>query len=563
MIQKPIMKDKSIITHVCVYLNRALVTRQLELKDIDGDCICYFTDLPDKMIRDSVRVSGTGQLVLIDNNLSDIELEETSSEELNNLLQEIAAIDDEVVALELEMEKHVSIISFLDNLAFGEDFPAPPDLDYEKATSADFQKLFDFYSQESSSTKKEILSLEIKKREINRKRDKLLHDANRLQESSGRNMIQCSVNFRMKSRGDASIALSYVIEDASWSPLYDGRLLYREREFELISYADIEQTTGEDWNQVGLELSTANPVIGAHLPEPEPWYIKFFVPPPRPKMVQEQFLKKKGKREKMDTPSEEEMEDDFDLEMEGDIAVAIPAAAPQVQASVSEPEMAKAAAEVSEDMFSASTVKTAGLSAIFEIAASNDIPTDGTTKKIFVSLDRFPVRYEYIIMPTIEEAAYLKIIMKNSREYPLLEGPVKVYRDFDYVGDSGIEDIVPGEELELYMGVDDGIKVKREQVNRISGKKGLTGKEIGIEYTYRITIESYKDEKETVKLFEQVPLSRNKEIEVRIHEQGGFDDPDEKGILKKEFEIKPKEKKEIVYTYSVRYPADRSVSGIV
>jgi len=103
---------------------------------------------------------------------------------------------------------------------------------------------------------------------------------------------------------------------------------------------------------------------------------------------------------------------------------------------------------------------------------------------------------------------------------------------------------------------------KGDALLRIEGKKGITGKDTAIEYSYRLTIESYKDREETIKIFEQIPVSSNKEIAVRMIDQNNFQKPDEKGILKMKFSIKPKEKKEFTYSYSVRFPVEEMVQGL-
>ncbi len=545
------IENKNIITRVCVYSDRAMVTREVELKNLSGEQNYSFSGLTPSLLRDSIRVKGAGEMALLDNNLRDIELRDTNIEELNKIENEIYRIERETEFISRDIEKLDILISYLNGLNFNEGIADTKDLNFDKATSADYQEFLEYYGKESKSTRNDRMALEVKRRELVRKSDSLYYYADRLRDASGRTSVECCVSFRMRSSGDAFIRLSYVVPNASWSPLYDGRLIYKERQFELVSYAEIAQMTGEDWNDVRLDLSTASPGKGAHLPEPEPWYINFYEPPPpplqAPAMTRSRASKKAMKEEEC---PEDEYEDDMEMMKE---AAAMPEA---------EMDMRSETAEVTEETFASSEVKTTGLNVTFTCGASQDIPTDGTAKKVFISMDRFPVEYEYIIMPAIQEAAYLRIIMENTRDYPLLSGPVKVFRDFDYTGDSQIKTIVPGEKLKLYMGTDDGIRVKRVLLNQLKGKKGLTGKDVSTEFTYKITIESFKEEKETVKLFEQVPVSMNKEIEVKINKGSDFQEPDEKGVIKKVFDIEPGEKRELIYSFSVRHPADEEVAGL-
>lgn len=548
--------EKNNIKHVTVYSDRALVAREVKLTGLDGENIYNFENLTYHLIKNSLRVKGAGDLVLLDNNLVEVVLKDSSNENIRKLKAEIEQVMGQIKSLDRELEKYTFIKSYIDDLFIEENPDNRQGKDYEIATSVDFQKLYDFYTNETGDINEKILSLEIEKRELNKKLEKLVFDAEHLKGLSETKILNCNISYRMKSKGDAILAIFYVVTNASWLPVYDGRLLYEKREFELITYTEIHQKTGEDWDDVTLELSTASPATGAYLPEPEPWYIDFFVPPPPPAQVfakSAMKMKKKGKKDRLEDSIEPAPEVELDFAID-DLD----------EAEYEEVEIAeeKEVDLFSEDTFTPSDIKTEGLNVTFTCSSKHDIPTDGTMKKVFVSIDRFPVEYEYIVKPALEEAAYLKIIMDNNREYPVLSGVVKVFRDFDYTGDSQIKTIAPGQKLELFMGIDDRIKVKRELVNRFTRKKGLGNRDLSVEYTYKLTIESFKDKKEQIKVFEQIPVSRNKEIEVKIIEQSNFNDPDERGILKMEFEINPLEKKEFLYSYSVRYPHESNVIGL-
>ncbi|MCP4724541.1 MAG: mucoidy inhibitor MuiA family protein, partial [bacterium] len=386
-------ESKDIITRVCVYSDRAMITREVELKEADGEKVYSFMDLTPHLLRDSIRVKGAGEMVLLDNNLRDIVLRDTNIEELNEIEKERRRIQREIKIQSREIEKLNSLLAYLSNLTFSDAAVENDDLNFEKASSEDYQRFLDFYGEGSNSTRKEILSLEVKKRERQRKDDYLAYYAERLMQVSNKTSLECRVSFRMKSAGNAVIQLSYVVPNASWSPLYDGRLLYKERQFELVSYAEITQMTGEDWNDIRLDLSTASPVTGAHLPEPEPWYINFYEPPPPPprasSMMKSRISKKAVKEEAY--PEEE----DYEVDEMMDEAAVMPEASMDMEREVS---------EVTEETFTASKVKSTGLNVTFTSGASQKIPTDGTAKKVFISMERFPVEYEYIIMPAVQEA---------------------------------------------------------------------------------------------------------------------------------------------------------------
>jgi uncharacterized protein (TIGR02231 family) len=540
------------IIKVCVYPDRALITKETTLQGNAGENTADFTGITPRMESDSLRVKGRGDLVISDSSLSQDFLTETNLEELNLLEEKIEELNFKLEAVKNRKERIESLRSFLNNMDLSDDLQEKDTGSIGIVDTEGIQKFLDQHAEIINDITQKTGSANIEIKEIKKDLKRHSFSAEKLKESSHSSMLHCKVNFKMEKPGEAVIRVSYIAPGASWSPLYDGRLLYSKREFELVQYAEVLQNTGEDWNDVKLELSTARPSTGALLPEPEPWHLDIYQPPP----LQHKPATRMKKLSKTN-------DDDISLEP-------APAAAGEPEESEADMLMSSLEApgpeasrdEINLDDFATAEVSTAGFHATFISGASHDIPTGGSPAKVMLGIEKFPAEYEYIAMPAVEEATFLKIKVKNCLEYPVLKGPVKIYRDFSFLGESEIENIVPGEELELFMGADDSIKVTRDLMSRNRDRKGLTGKDTSIEYEYRITVESFKESAERVKVIEQIPVSMNKEVDVKFRSSGGFNEPDEKGIIRAEFMIKPKEKIELRYTFSVRHPSDTAVYGI-
>ncbi len=542
------------IVEVCVYSDRAIVTRSVEIDSGTGLMEYLFKNLPEKVINDSVRVKVFGDAILIDNDLIESYLEETSSEKLNKLNEEITLLAFQIEDIKRKKNMNLAIKTALETAISAKVIDFPQDMKFELSLPNAYENSLDIFTGEMNTINKDLTGLQKQIDECTIKYSKLNKEKESISHSASKTVYLCKVNFDKKSAESCNLNLVYAITGASWAPQYDARLDYEKRKFELTRYADVKQMTGEEWNDITLSLSTANPVIGAYLGEPTPWYLDIFIPPPPPKpRMRTSGLKKAKAFAKEDKKEKRDMSD-----------IPLPEAAAEMEADLclsnAEKELIP---PLAQETFADTAVKSTGVNVTFTCNANQDIPTDGTGKKVFISSDDFPVKYEYIIMPGIREAAYLKIIVTNTLDYSILKGPVKVFRDYDFVGDSNIKTIASGQDFEIYMGVDDNFKVKRELVNKFTAKKGFKGKDEKVEYQYKLVIESYKDNEEQVKVFEQIPVSRNKEIEVEIEKAGGFEfDNEDKGILKLEFTIKPKEKREIFYSYSVRYPSENLIFGL-
>ena len=78
---------------------------------------------------------------------------------------------------------------------------------------------------------------------------------------------------RDRARHSSTSSLRYAVPGASWAPSYDARLHVAERAVELSYFGLVRNSTGEDWNDVALTLSTARPNLGGGAPELRPWIV--------------------------------------------------------------------------------------------------------------------------------------------------------------------------------------------------------------------------------------------------------------------------------------------------
>jgi hypothetical protein len=69
------------------------------------------------------------------------------------------------------------------------------------------------------------------------------------------------------------IEVAYLVPGPGWWPRYDIRAGVEEGKIELTSYALVRQETGEDWENVDLTFSAAEPARAADLPELLAWHI--------------------------------------------------------------------------------------------------------------------------------------------------------------------------------------------------------------------------------------------------------------------------------------------------
>jgi uncharacterized protein (TIGR02231 family) len=197
------------------------------------------------------------------------------------------------------------------------------------------------------------------------------------------------------------------------------------------------------------------------------------------------------------------------------------------------------------------------------------VKSDKSEHKFPVSSQILSAEFEYSSYPRISPFAYLGSRVTNSKGLQLLAGRVNIFLEGDFVGFSGIGNIAPSEEFDLYLGIDENVKVKRELLEKkvdetlIAGIPSRTKKTT---FKYKLTVENYKSKKIKVKLFEAIPVSEDDRIKIKINEislkPNKEDWEDRKGIWLWELELDTQQKQEIFYNFTVEHPRDMLVEGL-
>jgi uncharacterized protein (TIGR02231 family) len=194
------------------------------------------------------------------------------------------------------------------------------------------------------------------------------------------------------------------------------------------------------------------------------------------------------------------------------------------------------------------------------------VPSDNNPHKTVVATFPLKAEYEYFTVPKLAEFAYLMANVKNETGFPLLAGEVQVFLGPEFVGTSSMEHVANGETFHLYLGIDEGIRVKRKLLSA-EAEKGLVRRRTGFRsYRYRIELENLKDRKETVTVLDQEPVSKSPDIAVAFGsatpEPVKIEEREKPGTLAWKLDLDPKEKKTIEFEFTVQYPKDRGIEGL-
>ncbi|XP_065057197.1 protein F37C4.5-like isoform X2 [Rhopilema esculentum] len=553
---------------VTVFLDRAEVRRLIKASLVVGENEVLVTGLPSCMDEDSIRVQCLGEAKILEvshlskklyiTELKDPNPEETKSE--TQILKEtridtknkIKKIQDRIQLLEKEK-------AFLNS--YGERLGPVANVSDKLVESFDKKSLenvaafIGFYhtqgkklSDELFDDTNELNGLELKLKQI----DERLEELESLWGSSSHAYYDKRVSILLEAQQETELPLvvSYVVTGASWSPLYDIRAFSKDNSLQLLYFGVIKQTTGEDWPDAKLSLSTALPSVGGAPPELETLHIHTIGKlHRRPK---KRYGSKLERGSLVESGLVNDLEPCFGL--------------------MSDDQSNRSFAL---NQYIPTDVKEGITSATFSIPRKSTIKSDDTEHNVAICQIDLKPNFDYDSAPKLVAHAFLHAKVKNESNYALLEGPAKVFLDNNFLTKTHMDAVSPSEEFELSLGVDPAIKVTYKPLRKFMQRTGVVSKSTQTDYHQQISVKNTKTTTIKIKIRDQLPKSSEDKLKVILKEpaipslkqkgSAGEEQPvklTDKNHIEWNLEIKPSETKELNMKYTVEHPADIAISGL-
>ena len=194
----------------------------------------------------------------------------------------------------------------------------------------------------------------------------------------------------------------------------------------------------------------------------------------------------------------------------------------------------------------------------FDVAVPYTIAADGKVQTIEIQRTSVPAEYKYVAVPKMSPHAYLTGNITNWAEMSLQSGEATLYFENTFVGKSVINVNQLSDTLTLSLGTDNSILVKREKRKDFTSKRVLGANKTET-FSFLITIRNNKTSTARLTLHDQIPVSTNSGISVEASELSGGKYNTQTGRVSWDFELKPQETKQVIITWSVKYPKDRTI----
>lgn len=390
-------------------------------------------------------------------------------------------------------------------------------------------KFMDYYKAKTTELQIELAQLQDKKQKlsvISRKiQSEIDEEENKNVSTTGRITLQLQVS----SAGKYTFEVSYIALNASWNPFYDLRVDDIKNPIKLVYKANISQTTGIDWKQVKLSLSTASPNQSGTAPQLNPWFLGYVYP--------------RNNRMLMGIPGAAS-----EIRIRG-------ASSSQFDEALAG-KVAGVAAKPLEDYVS---VSDNTLNVTFDIDILYDIPTNGKEQTAVLKTYQVPATYKHFAIPKLDKDAYIIADILDWEKLNLLPGNANVILEGTYTGKTFIDPNTSQDTLSLTLGKDKRVALKRDKLVDYSSVKFLGSNKLQ-KFTYEITVKNNKKDPINLDLKDQFPLITNKEIEVELIDAGGASANNDTGVLNWLVTIPAGESKKFRFTYSIKYPKDKVVN---
>jgi uncharacterized protein (TIGR02231 family) len=414
--------------------------------------------------------------------------------------------------------------------------------------SAEVLKLVEYYNAKIEKSKTSIYNHQQNNKQWYKRIDELkkrITAMNIIAPAKPKPYGQLILQVLCKRTVEIPVSLSYYTQNAGWTPVYDIRVNSKTNKVKLVYKASLTQTTGIDWKKTKMTLSTGTPNFGVAAPVLSPWYLQLYVP---------------------------------------ELYKALQGRAPGVNASrntIQSFNNDKALAEVvvtdangyykqqrkEKDTIDPSTLQQyttlneGQLNTNFEIDLPYDIESDGQLHSVTIKDEEIICTLKNYAVPRIDKEAYLMAEVADWQNLDLLPGDANIIMDDTYIGKSMIDPNTTADTLNLSLGKDKRLAIKRSLVKELSSLK-TSGGSNRQNFTYEIIVKNNKLTDVNLLLKDQYPLSTIKEVEVKLEESGEAMVNEETGVLTWKISLKPGESKKIRFSYSVKYPKDKKIINL-
>ncbi|MCC6335999.1 MAG: DUF4139 domain-containing protein [Myxococcales bacterium] len=269
------------ITEVTVFTDQARVVRTAKVT-VNGTASVELPALRDPIDPSTIQVEAQGAEVRrVD--VERITPEKLRTAEAKALLADLDKVDQELARVQLEQ---TALVTQRDDLQKVSPTlpPADPLKPSPRLNPSGWTAGSQFASDQLAKVQARLRSGTEQFKKLREKRELLLEKAQKL--GNPETTAGWKVVAQLAGNGAGSVTMTYQVRNAQWTPAWDLQLLPESNTVNLSLAGVVTQSTGEDWTNTALRLSTAIPSAAVEVPKLFTWKIGVadrFIPTPTPR----------------------------------------------------------------------------------------------------------------------------------------------------------------------------------------------------------------------------------------------------------------------------------------
>jgi uncharacterized protein (TIGR02231 family) len=524
------------VSAVTVFARHALVKRTAELTLPAGEHHLLLGLLPANVRRETIQAGGHGAFSLRDINIVDVPREKSGADRIGAMIAAIEQKSSSIQDLQDQLERLEAEKDYLERVAGKFLEKRDKDGAAVEIGPENWLKVTRELGQKRAEMDQERRDAERRKTKLELEKAGIEQELSDIQGEQQEKFPRLELTVDVKSAGRIELELTYLVEGAGWGPQYELQVAGKERTMTVIYQAKVWQNTGEDWRDVRLSLSTANPDLTSKHPDLSPWPVNIVTPAP-PVM------------DRADQPVRMEMQQNMIAVSRSSEVINVSSQPPPL------PEMELAQADV-----------TSGTTAeLYEIDGRNTVASDNQVHKVGIMTRTLPLYFRYSTVPKLSAKAYLKAKAVNTTPYTLLPGQASVFLDQSFVTTTALGRIARDESFWTFLGADDDIQVEYKLLNKTVGDKGFLSKKNTLTFESLTTITNRKRTAEEIVVWDQIPLSGNEDVKVTLLKPKYKEDSDQLKMTKANYlewlyQLQPGAKTEIPLAFTIEYPLGKEIT---
>ena len=397
---------------------------------------------------------------------------------------------------------------------------------------AQLTQLTEFYTNKRIELENKLVSLKTKGDDLSKKLSRLKSSLKTKEQKEAEEFADGVIVLKLMSptAGNIKLNINYLTDNVSWKPYYEIKAEKISAPLDVTFKAIVKQNTGLDWKGVKLTLINGNSSRNNYAPTVSPWFI--YARSPKEREIQREeasLIKTRAVASKAEYADKDIALDDR--------------------------------AEVVAVGYAGFNVNTNELNTSYDIDIPYDILSNNEDHLISLYQQKIPADYQYFTAPNYNREAYLLAKIKDFSKYNLVSAPASIIFENMYIGETRISPDQTNNEMNITLGNDPKISIRREEVQDKSGEKFLSSYREKV-ITYDLVIKNNKKEQISIEVKDRFPLSNNEAVKIEVLDKSGAAKDDEKGFLTWNIKLSPSETKKLRVSYKVRYPKDYIVSGL-